>query len=57
MACVIFDFIPNNLVEKDVKILECLLEGYACSAYNLFLALLNYMMDREVWFIFDTLLK
>jgi len=32
-------------VEKDVRILECLLEGYVGPACDLFVALLNYIID------------
>lgn len=44
VACKLCEFIHNNLVEKDIKILDCLLKEYVGSSCDPFLTLLNYVM-------------
>lgn len=44
VACKLCEFIHNNLVKKDIKILGCLLKEYVGSSCDPFSTLLNYMM-------------
>lgn len=44
VTCKVYDFIHNNLVEKDIKRLDCLLKEYVGSTCDPFLTLLSYRM-------------